>query len=604
MNMDEKIKSAGIYIRVSTFDQAREGFSLREQEERLKEFCKFKRYNIYKVYQDAGISAKNDKRPAYQEMIEDVKKGNINVIVALKLDRLTRSVYDIEKLMKFVNDYECDIDCMADESNTTTSNGRMVMRIMTSVSQNEIEKCSERTKFGMAGAIKNGHIPNRTGLGFKRENKKLVPDPLTKDIIVRIFDLYLEGKSHQAIANIYNKEKVLGKTNWYDSTIQKILSNELYKGDYVNGKRTKHPTYYENVIEPIVSKEKWESCQYKKLRNARHYERTATYLFTNKLKCSKCGNFLGGHATTKTNGKKYYYYKCNTCKTYFNEIDIEKELKAFMLELAKQDDLINNYYTPFIKSKLEDKTEDYKKEIKDLDKQLDRIKTAYIKGVVKLEDFDKEIKHIEYQKSDLEKRQKEQKQYENLSFTLNDLLIIQDMQEIEFYTNPDVLNNWSNKSKEDKQKIIGKYIDNITIEKKNNKFEITNIEFRKNYLEDMIYNHYKFNTPCNVYMYEDEYGIPLKLNHELKTMKEAENYFKRLEKYVGDYKLNYYISEINEKEKRFNYTPNNDAEKIIRLIGIGDKRKKDNFKLGVITLDLSMFKNKDEKKFIRNYLTN
>lgn len=597
--MDEKIKSAGIYIRVSTFDQAREGFSLVEQEERLKEFCNFKRYNIYKVYQDAGISAKNDKRPAYQEMIEDVKKGNINVIVALKLDRLTRSVYDIEKLMKFVNDYECDIDCMADESNTTTSNGRMVMRIMTSVSQNEIEKCSERTKFGMAGAIKNGHIPNRTGLGFKRENKKLVPDPLTKDIIVRIFDLYLEGKSHQAIANIYNKEKVLGKTNWYDSTIQKILSNELYKGDYVNGKRTKHPTYYENVIEPIVSKEKWESCQYQKLRNARHYERTATYLFTNKLKCSKCSNFLGGHATTKTNGKKYYYYKCNNCKTYFNEIDIEKELKAFMLELAKQDDLINNYYTPFIKSKLEDKTEDYKKEIKDLDKQLDRIKTAYIKGVVKLEDFDKEIKHIEYQKSDLEKRQKEQKQYENLSFTLNDLLIIQDMQEIEFYTNPDVLNNWSNKSKEDKQKIIGKYIDNITIEKKNNKFEITNIEFRKNYLEDMIYNHYKFNTPCNVYMYEDEYGIPLKLNHELKTMKEAENYFKRLEKYVGDYKLNYYISEIDEKENRFNYTQNNDVEKIIRLIGIGDKRKKDDFKLGVITLDLSMFKDKDGKEIYK-----
>lgn len=599
MNMDEKIKSAGIYIRVSTFDQAREGFSLREQEERLKEFCKFKRYNIYKVYQNAGISAKNDKRPAYQEMIEDVKKGNINVIVALKLDRLTRSVYDIEKLMKFVNDYECDIDCMADESNTTTSNGRMVMRIMTSVSQNEIEKCSERTKFGMAGAIKNGHIPNRTGLGFKRENKKLVPDPLTKDIIVRIFDLYLEGKSHQAIANIYNKEKVLGKTNWYDSTIQKILSNELYKGDYVNGKRTKHPTYYGNVIEPIVSKEKWESCQYQKLRNARHYERTATYLFTNKLKCSKCGNFLGGHATTKTNGKKYYYYKCNTCKTYFNEIDIEKELKAFMLELAKQDDLINNYYTPFIKSKLEDKTEDYKKEIKDLDKQLDRIKTAYIKGVVKLEDFDKEIKHIEYQKSDLEKRQKGQKQYEDLSFTLNDLLIIQDIQEIEFYTNPDVLNNWSNKSKEDKQKIIGKYIDNITIEKKNNKFEISNIEFRKNYLEDMIYNHYKFNTPCNVYMYEDEYGIPLKLNHELKTMKEAENYFKRLEKYVGDYKLNYYISEIDEKENRFNYTQNNDVEKIIRLIGIGDKRKKDDFKLGVITLDLSMFKDKDGKEIYK-----
>ena len=87
-------------------------------------------YEIYKVYEDAGISAKNDKRPAYQEKMQDVKDKKINVIVAFKLDRLTRSVYDIEKLMKFVNDYECDIDCMADELNTNTSNGRMVMIIM------------------------------------------------------------------------------------------------------------------------------------------------------------------------------------------------------------------------------------------------------------------------------------------------------------------------------------------------------------------------------------------------------------------------------------------------------------------------------------------
>ena len=124
---------------------------------------------------------------------------------------------------------------------------------MTSVSQNEIEKCSERTKFGMVGAIKSGHIPNRAPLGFMRDNKKLIPNPLTKDIVIRVFDLYLEGKSHQAIANIYNKENILGKT-WYDSTINKILSNELYKGEFINGKKTKKPTYYENVVEGLVSK--------------------------------------------------------------------------------------------------------------------------------------------------------------------------------------------------------------------------------------------------------------------------------------------------------------------------------------------------------------
>ena len=188
--MDEKVRDAGIYARVSTEDQAREGFSMGEQEERLIEYCKFKRYEVYKVYKDPGISAKNDKRPAYQEMIQDMRDGKINVIVAFKLDRLTRSVYDVEKLMKQVNEHECEIDCMADESNTVTSNGRMVMRIITSVSQNEIEKCSERTKFGMVGAIEAGHIPIGKCLGFKRDNKKLVPDPLTIDIKNDLNDNY------------------------------------------------------------------------------------------------------------------------------------------------------------------------------------------------------------------------------------------------------------------------------------------------------------------------------------------------------------------------------------------------------------------------------
>ena len=210
--MNEEKKIAGIYIRVSTEDQARAGFSLPEQEERLREFCKFKRYDIYKVYKDAGISAKNDKRPAYQEMLEDVKNKNINVIVAFKLDRLTRSVFDIEKLMKTVNELECDIDCLADESNTTTSNGRMVMRIMTSVSQNEIEKCSERTKVGLAGAIKQGHLPGQVALEFKKDgNKKTIIDPATAPIVKRVFDLYLQGKTFLQISNIFNEEKVLNK---------------------------------------------------------------------------------------------------------------------------------------------------------------------------------------------------------------------------------------------------------------------------------------------------------------------------------------------------------------------------------------------------------
>ena len=605
--MTENKKIAGIYVRVSTEEQSREGFSLKEQEERLKEFCNFKRYEIYKIYKDAGISAKNDKRPAYQEMMSDVKNKNINVIVAFKLDRLTRSVYDIEKLMKTVNDYECDIDCMADESNTTTSNGRMVMRIMTSVSQNEIEKCSERTKFGMVGAIKSGHIPNRTPLGFKRIDKKLVPDLITKDVIVRVFDLYLEGKSHQTIANIYNKEKVLGRTNWYDSTIQKILANELYKGDFVNGKRTKHPTYYENVVDSIVSKEKWESCQYQKQRNARHYERTATYLFTNKLKCSKCGCFLGGSATTKPNGKKYYYYKCEHCKTYFNESDIETSLFVLMNELVKEDELLNNYYTPFIKSKLENNQIDFDKQIKELDKQMDRIKNAYIKGILKINDFDKEIKHIEFQRKDLLKKQKEQKQYENLSFTIDDLLILQDEQEVDSFVNPESylqnFNKWDKLEKSEQQRIIGKYIDNITIEKNADYIKIVNGNFRESYLKDIRTNHDDYGIPYNFNIFEDDYGYKLNMNHEVRTKEEAKKYFDKLCKIMSDYKFNYYVIDTDDDLKNIKFSSDVEIEKIVRLIALKpDKRfKNQNLKLGVITIDLTNIKDKNGSQLYKGF---
>ena len=592
--MNDEKKIAGIYKRVSTLDQKREGFSLGEQEGKLKEFCKFKGYEIYKIYADEGISAKNDKRPAYQEMMRDVKDKKINVIVAFKLDRLTRSVYDIEKLVKFVNDNDCDIDCMADESNTTTSNGKMVMRIMTSVSQNEIEKCSERTKFGMVGAIKAGHIPNKCPLGFKRNNKKLVPDPLTKDIVIRVFDLYLEGKSYQTIANIYNEEKVLGKTNWRDSTINHIITNELYKGDYLHGKRTKKPTYYENVVESLVSKQKWEDCQYQKQRNARHYERTATYLFTNKLKCSKCGKFLGGCATTKKNGTKYYYYKCEHCKTYFSEADIEERLKGFLIELNKQDELINNYYTPFIKSKLDNKQIDYEKDIKELDKQLDRIKMAYIKSILKIEDFENEINQIEFNKNELNKKWQEQKQYENLSFTVDDLLILQDIQQIDDFVKPELffinINKWLETPRDKKQKLFAKYIDFIELEKSDKEMDITNGHFRESFLMDMINNHAMYGTPYNFNLFEDDYGYPLRMNWEAKTRENAKKYFDKLCATLGsDYKLNYYEVDTDDELKDITFSSTCEIEKIIRLIALErdnfDKSK--NLKLGIITIDLT-----------------
>lgn len=150
MNNEKKI--AGLYIRVSTEDQAREGFSLPEQEKRLKAMCEYKGYEIYKVYKDAGISAKTgNHRPAFEELLQDIKDKKCNTIVVLKLDRLTRSVYDMEHIISFLEENDAYLDCANDDINTTNANGKMVARLLTTVSQNEIERTSERTKIGLAG---------------------------------------------------------------------------------------------------------------------------------------------------------------------------------------------------------------------------------------------------------------------------------------------------------------------------------------------------------------------------------------------------------------------------------------------------------------------
>ena len=145
-NQEEK-KIAGIYIRVSTEDQAWEGFSLGEEEEKLRQLCEFKEYKIFKVYQDAGISAKDmEHRPGFQQMMDDMRKGKINYIVAYKLDRVTRSVRDLELLIAELEKYDCYLICERDDVNTSTANGRFFVRMLTVLSQLEIEVVSERTQ--------------------------------------------------------------------------------------------------------------------------------------------------------------------------------------------------------------------------------------------------------------------------------------------------------------------------------------------------------------------------------------------------------------------------------------------------------------------------
>ena len=482
--MDDVKKVCGLYMRVSTEDQAREAFSLPEQKERLEAYCKFKGFVIKDYYTDAGISAKTGNyRPEFERLKEDIKSKKINTIIALKQDRITRSIFDWEELMRFLEENDAYLDCVNDDINTTNANGKMVSRILMSVSQQEIERTSERTKVGLAGAIKQGHIPHQAPLGYKHENKKLVIDHLTKDVVIRIFELYHKGMSYQKISTLFNKEQVLGKTNWRDSSIVAILENEIYKGDFIHGKRTKHPTYYENVVEPIVSKEMWEECQVQKKKNSKSYQRTLTYLFLQKLRCPKCNRILGGKATQKKNGNIYYYYYCHDCKINFKESLVEEYFNDFVNELVEYDSVVNQFFLPMIKQKFDEPQEELKKDINKQKDKLERIKRAYINGVFSLEEYNDERKLVESALEKLQNELDEATSCETLNFTPQDILLKRDID----YINKVKLEKeykertktWKDYTRKEKSELIMKYVDDIKLGILNNYIYVDNINFRE-----------------------------------------------------------------------------------------------------------------------------
>ena len=488
--MDNEKKIAGLYIRVSTEDQAREGFSLPEQEKRLKAMCEYKGYEIYKLYKDAGISAKTgNTRPAFEELLQDIRDKKCNTIVVLKLDRLTRSVFDLEGIMNFLEENNAYLDCANEEINTTNSSGKMVARLLTTVSQNEIERTSERTKFGLSGAIKEGHIPARAPLGYKHIDKKLVSDPLTKDIVIRIYNLYFEGKAYYNIATIFNEEQVLGKTNWKDTGILRIISNEVYKGDYVHGKRTNHPTLYKDVVEPIVSKEMWDNCQVQKKKNQKNYMRTQTYIFLQKLKCPKCGRILAGGASHKIKSDKwYFYYRCGNCKSNIHEDKIEDKIKVLLADILEYDNVVNEFFLPVLKSKIDNPKEQLEKELKSLNNKRDRIRKAYIDELFTEEEFKQESKLIENQIEMVNSKLLENSQAGQLNFTNEDILLKRDMDfinkiklPISYYAFND---NWDLLDRDTRADIVMRYIDDIELELKGNKYEVKQINFRSTFYSD------------------------------------------------------------------------------------------------------------------------
>ena len=589
MNIEKDVPKqmiTGIYIRVSTEDQAREGFSLGEQQERLEELCKFKKFKVYKIYQDAGISAKDmEHRPSFQAMMNDMKKGKINCIVAYKLDRVTRSVKDLEALITKLEENDCYLVCDRDEVDTSTANGRFFIRMLTVLSQLEIEIVSERTKFGLGGAIKAGHLPGTCPLGYYRDKNKVVRiDNATNGIVKRIFAMYIEGKSYYQIAEILKEEKVLyPERKWTDSAIKQIINNQIYVGDYVRNKTDKDKSkriVYTDVVAPTISRAEWEEVQKQKEKNKQAFCRDRVYIFFQKLLCPKCGSIM----TCKAPGGKkkgYIYYNCSACHYNLNESYVEDKLLNFICSLVEYDQVVQKYFYPVLEEKDEFIPDSINEQIEELKNQKARIKKAMILGVVEMEDFAEDMKLIEEKLNILETQKLKHMEVNNQKFSPMKIMADRDF-EIESKINDKIFSadlecEWNMKSKIEKQEFISKFIESMIIEKDSHgQYKINKINFRSRYLEELN----KLNNAIVIDLAkpsEDaDSGVQVIKSTPTLTKKELNEYIENLKEYYDvKYYEDYYdwIHSYVREDNILNLPREKGNEKIMRAVLVDNNKK-------------------------------
>lgn len=498
MNEEKKNVIAGLYPRVSTDDQVREGFSLDEQEKEMKKLCMYKNYQIYKVYREEGVSAKNMNRPKFQEMMQDLKDGKINRIIVYKLDRLTRSIQDLEVICKLIEKYHCSLDSVSEEINTDTAMGVFFIRMTTILAQLEIERTSERTKFGLKGAAKNGHFCGKAPIGYRKINKKLVIDDLESEVVKEIFDDYVNGLSVCTITKKLNNKNALNR-NWRTTTIDRMLSNYIYCGDYLYGKRAKNmkPIHLENICPAIIDKETFKMVQTQKERNLKNYTRKHTYVYMQKIVCSKCNKIMGGSSSTSKNKPTQIYYKCNCCNTRINEKKIEKPLMLFLNDMLDYYLLIDNNFKSFFNEDLSIEIDKCNKMLDKCNKKLKKIKEAYLDDLIDKDEFITEEKSIKSQINDIEFKLNQLNNANNNENNKKDLNLYYNLLQLEkmkyksYYVRKNGL--WNKLTKEQKSKLIMKYIDSIEIERVKDEIVIKKININK---KEIMNIGYMFRNDC------------------------------------------------------------------------------------------------------------
>ena len=308
-------KKCAIYTRVSTDNQAEKEFSSCEaQEQKIKSFVASQNnWEVFKVYSDAGYSGATLERPALQQLLSDMKEGKIDIVLAYKIDRLTRSPKDFYQLIEFFEQAKIDFISITERFDTSTPAGRLLRNIMLTFSQFERELTSERTRDKMLERAKKGMANGGlTPYGYMRQNKKLIPHLKEAEGVKSIFEKYLETKSLFAVYNFLKEKGIKNHSgkNFSKTNIAYLLRNVVYIG------KIKHRgEIYNGIHEPIISEEIFALAQKihkEKLKNFRVYK---NFLFGGLVNCKECKLKMTSCFTNKKDGgrlKRYYYYRCTS----------------------------------------------------------------------------------------------------------------------------------------------------------------------------------------------------------------------------------------------------------------------------------------------------
>lgn len=478
------ILKTAIYTRVSTEEQAQEGFSIHAQKDKLTKYAELNDWSVYDYYVDDGISGKNlTDRPEVSRLIEDVKMGKVKNVLVYKLDRLTRSVKDLIYLIELFDKYDCTFNSQTEKIDTSNAVGRMFVKIIGIFAEFERENLAERVTFGYEQKTKEGNYTNTNGVyGYDYIPKKqiLKVNKLESEYVKKIFNWYLNGESLRSIVSKLETLKVPTKRGgkWSFSTIRSILTNPLYIGNvrYGVNKKNRFETKGKN-IKPIIDKELFddvnEYMKNKRKFKTQKYSSDDTYYYK-VLRCPLCGGKY--HAKQQlSNGKKYITYFCNNKVEHRCTIpgfSHRKFENAFLEYLDKYDDL------EFNEKVLEETNEENKKtdietlyeEKEKLNKKRKEIINAYSNDEIDFEtykevanDLVEKVNKIEDFIKTLQKEEKEK----NKKTKIDDIKLI--------ITN--LKNNFTYLNNKEKKVFIERFIKNIDFELMGDKVIVKNIEF-------------------------------------------------------------------------------------------------------------------------------